>query len=1413
MPALASPFITPLPRGPRAADPWSPVEISALSTAQATVFLQPNVAHAAPMVHRAFMALVTGHPAFADLADRIEEGVLNGDSLSVILAAAELERDTAMLALQEAVTRTLAMAPIVNFEPTVTPNQLQSGLHLEVTQTGERRADISLENLRVRRVDAYLEPATESGDRLTNRARGPRWIGSTFIAPTPWIAVAGLVDAATDPNNDLGPEDAQFFSPGKTTFENVNFDPENGGYRRWRLMAYGGGFGYGPRPPGLADDTGLFLSRVTSPWIRTIVLDGMLNVLALATSLPSREFVPTGKLLISIMTTSFVRQSWWDSCIRYWTQGESGVACAGQLAGGVVGVMIDILKRLPEILATAGRNAASAVVKDALEKVTIILDIWGIIASGADTLGFLDTMVRSNASDMWEITDTEVSLEPERGNLPEAFRGCDYEAFIDVVGGTAPFDLELDSDAPSFLSVAPVGGEGRRFKLSASPWPTTSAQDFYVFYARAYSQIDRQNDPNASFVEAAPFTISVSNPSVGIDAVRFPAGRLKKPGEALPIEVDASHCADASLISGGQVAGAPLQGPAALAGAAGGPGGGSVTLTGNATIATIYQDRPPGSGKEDVMITVNTTVGGSATRTETIDVDNADPKSTTSMSVAREPGQSFDVTTVVQDDNFDDQRVEIFARDVKLSEHPDGLNTKGFTLTELEFKRTGLDAATGEATYEGKKTVTLELPHPDNDGATADAQDDAPFTVNIEASDDNGKPVGAEGTLKIVVTNLAPEVTSIKARPAILPDIGSVPVRPLEVLVDVHDDNGAGDIGDVILDASAVGGSATEMMTLVSSNDDGDATYRYFIQNVPVSCKSGCVLLAQAFDADDADDNGRASNQASTTVTEVNLPPYIGIEGLLYPSPEPGKNLCPGDPMTFGVSGKDDNHNSLAATLILDGSRYAMVPTSTLTGGMIWIVQVPAPGPGNHSYVYEIRETNVFNGGLVTTSDPESFDVDDCGGAAPVCEVSLGSDEVCDGNDNDCDGEIDNGLEGCAGLQLHSPGYTVGRTPICIGDPVTYQVSVAGGAHPYSVEVDLTGPSSSTVPLSSVQNPNGSHSGNYGAMSPAPSPAGSYAVSFSAGETDLALTYPLLVQNCCDAPTETARAIGAGATEAGVKGGFAGWLGAGELGGTSALFYAVGDCTQLEAPISGTAFEFSAGNGWVAWAGLAPGGGDTAVVVELATGEETVLGDPGSMRFSVDVDYPWAVYIQDTAGVGQVRLHDLRDGADMPLSTTPTDPYPKGVVVDDGLVAWIAGTDIAVYDTANPGVTLHATSGDISLLRRPDITAGKVAWSERSGSGAPYTVVVKNLSNNAMTLIPAGTIYEPAVRISGDDVVWVAAMDVDPFDALIMHQDLTAAVSPTELSTGTPGVNEAVDVDEGVVVWINGGAVWMRSTP
>ena len=1369
------------------------VRLGPLSTAEALLFLVPGVSHPDPSVFADFRSAMEDDPGLLELATTIEslgpEWPAHMDEIGHIL-------DTILRSLGERLIDRLENQPLdgegggaggSEFEPTVHPPVIGGIEVIPIQRSTKRLVDLKIVNHLVRQVDIYLEKVLGDGSRPpASQARGPFQMGSsTFLLPS--LGQLFTFNGSFSTQELIVPE--------------VDFDPKRGGSRQWRVFAYGLGFRERLHPDlprdRLEDRLGLVV-------FRSLVLDLLANGLSILTTIDAKPLaeVVTGLRLSMVASASF------QALVATLSEKQPVADIVAALVDFGVDFFIDVIEsgRFKKAL-------AKVALKEVIEKFAVLLEIYSLLSSASELIGFGVALASCAPVEIIRIDDGPGHIEPEEGRLPDGHVDCPYEVEFRMVGDEGPFSWEIEGAGELFESLVftPVGGpEFRTASLTTSEFLQTGRIDFRLVVK---APIDPRDPTELREVAGQRYSIKVKSQAPSIEEVDFPMGEFADPGGTIGVDVDVAYCVGIEFIAGGTVTGAALTAPVPLLPPA------SAVLTGTLTVDKPEQDKPLDPTVGDVTVTVKDTSGGAVSTQKKIYVRNVAPSTANGTSHLVAPGGSFTVEVEAQDDNEDGTRQEVFSSAVRLT-HPVPLKSNP-SLDKLEYRRVNVKPSTGQMTFRAKSAATVELPHADNDGTTEDPADDAPFRATVKLFDDDSLPVTTTTPVEVVVKNVAPVVDVIMTTPAILPAVGTVAVRPLDIEVHVLDDNGHSDVDSVELDLTSLGLAESIILSdPVSLDPDGrGASYMFHIDNVEANCTAGCPIIAQAKDKDDAESNGGLSAATSVVLPERNVPPVIGGDAILEPIGPTGANRCPGDPMLFAVMASDQNRNILAADLILDGMRIPLPPSPDSKN--IWKLIVAAPAPGVHRYSFEIREIDVFHGALTTTTALRDFEVDDCSvtGSPPECPPELIDEEICDGVDNDCDGEIDEIFQEPCTASLHSGQYIAKHIPICPGSSILYRVVVQGTDHPYPARVEWSGPENGDRALEAEKDEDGSFTGYYQVRIKASSTPGEYTITFhvQVPALELELSYPLRVPECCTITEAQTIGTGGAAVAVGDTGAIV-WSGGSEGEAEAGLhLFNVADCSEvfhaIENPLQ--IDSLTVAGGWVSWIDFRNVTRSQAFVMGIGDRTELLVGPSGSNQVEVALDAPHVLVTDDRDGKPNLYRHTLLSpGESTRLTDNTSLPGARfSPVVASGLAFWV-GADFSVrkldLSSEDPVVVTVVTEAP-APLGGLDASGGRLVWAAESPADG-FDIVVVDVASGEFFTFPSSSLTEPVPGIAGDSVVWEKTTSLTPFETSVAHLDLGSEVT-TNLSEDVEGVNTFPDVGSGFVSWLNSGEVHVTRVP
>jgi len=392
--------------------------------------------------------------------------------------------------------------------------------------------------------------------------------------------------------------------------------------------------------------------------------------------------------------------------------------------------------------------------------------------------------------------------------------------------------------------------------------------------------------------------------------------------------------------------------------------------------------RPRRDGRYPVRVTLTTDAATGRLRgqgTDSVVVENVAPRIESTMpgGAGAEPGRMLELTNVrvtVVDDNADRRNPrEVSARTLALS-HPSGLRTTPRFDRPNNPRQVSFDPQTGTYVVEFSRSGRVERPH---------EHDTWPATITL--ADDYGAM--AEGAVELEVEDAAPSFSLLSVTPQF---VHTGDGKTINITGRLQDTNGAADIVEAFIDATAAGGDRYVLGDRLLETGRGDEHIDVRI-DVPfghVDPEDTYPIPAEARDEKNTGKGGsflHVGNEA---------PEYRGsgyIHGGDPPdfSPAPAKGLCPGESFRVGMIARDPEGDPLTvtATIVETGDK------AELTEGSqgIYTGELTAPArPGQYTLLFEAKEKPPGTEAAPQYTHP--LQVNPCGQKDPG--LSLGSDEV-----------------------------------------------------------------------------------------------------------------------------------------------------------------------------------------------------------------------------------------------------------------------------------------------------------------------------------------------------------------------------------------------------------------------------------
>ena len=337
-----------------------------------------------------------------------------------------------------------------------------------------------------------------------------------------------------------------------------------------------------------------------------------------------------------------------------------------------------------------------------------------------------------------------------------------------------------------------------------------------------------------------------------------------------------------------------------------------------------------------------------------ITVKNVAPTITSAaFSFSVKPGEqvSLDGEIVIVDRNADDKNVnEIDRNRVRLMDHPDDLKTLPFSaFSRFSSKRqTAFDPSKGEYTFKVKREANVERPHAHG-----------VFTPIIRVFDRGTPQLNASQPVSITVENVAPQAW---LRPTPRDGFHSNDGIPVGLVGMVRDDNGADDIEDITINASAAGGGTYALArgTIVrTTSDENGFSFKINPDTFAHTRNSGLHrITAVAEDGKGPNDSPPNKTAFETAIHVGNDAPEIGAIGYMTGTETIIlKEVCPRDLITVGaqVSDREGDTVKVSATILPGGTPEELKKQNPNDRTHTLIMLAPAT-PGEYRIIIQVEE-------------------------------------------------------------------------------------------------------------------------------------------------------------------------------------------------------------------------------------------------------------------------------------------------------------------------------------------------------------------------------------------------------------------------------------------------------------------------
>ena len=823
------------------------VTLDFATTALSLVFLQPGVAHRHPSALFVVRHLLAEDPSLKGFAQTL--AVLSANDGHWLdhpeVVRAELEAVTHALYarvsehLDAAALRLAGKADGASISPpsasgidvSVTRCDQVSGEDAEVyarcsnLQWSKSYAVLKIANTYARWVFSWLVPKNTTAGAVI----GPVVNSPPTIVPSWWQLVeAGIQSGISGENRFAG------FLNGASqdTYRTVNVDPDAGGVADWYLYSYGPAFSASNAPPGLGAPDAVFWSRFTAPAGLTVFTEIILNVVSvLGYDVPLEA--DTVYALLQDVTIEVLEGGKTldvlDTIITF-------------IVNGLIDAYADSFPSLAKFFNALGKIQAGAVIG---------ITLFHLAVSHSEELFVL----RGNITPV---------IEPTNGILPTAYIGCPYEATFRLVSPDPDMSYQWvvstgTSDAGKWDTTPTPQSWGKDLVLETeygSPITKWDAADDGLIHVTVTVEEHKYDTTWSYIATAEPFEIPVSDGKPLVGAVSVDPDPAE-PGATVTITVEAAHC-DPNIPVTGTVEGPGIVGSVTLQPVEEG------TLQGTAQLRAAADDSVP------LGLVASITSGGVFPETVqvpvTVAVANVGP-SPQPLANTVVPGGSFTLRLAAYDKNYVDRPSEIleavvFQQPSAFAVTPDPL------AAPLVPAPLDIVSAPGILVLESA-LLYLPAPHPDNDGSPGTAP--SPYPIWVRVTDDNG--LTEELTVPVTVANVAPVVSSSSDVLSVVASDG-----PLDVLIDVTDDNGVQDIGGLEILGPAHG------FTLSNTSVSGvTRTWWYSVDPAVVvaECAQPCTVTFQATDTDDGPENAGVSE------------PFVLLVGAGDGTPCDAEHPCP----------------------------------------------------------------------------------------------------------------------------------------------------------------------------------------------------------------------------------------------------------------------------------------------------------------------------------------------------------------------------------------------------------------------------------------------------------------------------------------------------------------------------------------
>ena len=362
------------------------------------------------------------------------------------------------------------------------------------------------------------------------------------------------------------------------------------------------------------------------------------------------------------------------------------------------------------------------------------------------------------------------------------------------------------------------------------------------------------------------------------------------------------------------------------------------TATFGFTVASPRKDQPYSIR---VTLVTDKSVGAlTGTASAVVLVDNVLPKiqSISVKEAGADPGELLELSGVrvlIVDQNADRQNhAEIPVSNVKV-EHPNGLVTTP-TLPP-SIREVSFDGGSGHYVFELNWAGRIKRPHKHKK-----------FTTPVMVADEAGNAPPSDLTLE--VKDATPSVSFVRVEPQF---VHSDDKRLIDITAKVEDRNGADDIVEYVIDATAAGGRRYSISDGLKEIGRGDEHIEFKIGSPFPHTEEA---KRHPIPTQVRDEKNTADLESFLHVG--NLAPISTGTGFVWDSSlaiEGPRDVCPNQPIRVGMIAHDPEGDLLVVTVTIveTGQRVELKQGSP----RVYTREINAPGmPGTYTLLYEARE-------------------------------------------------------------------------------------------------------------------------------------------------------------------------------------------------------------------------------------------------------------------------------------------------------------------------------------------------------------------------------------------------------------------------------------------------------------------------